>query len=115
PIEDKEQQIRQVHRLSDETPVVFLEVSLGDTSEFMHQPRIEVVQDTGRFVVRITNCVSIAHAIAGIALELAKHGKPPEVHFGWSDNNPMAASLSFVLFGEGNVPWMVRELVCRAE
>jgi hypothetical protein len=27
----------------------------------------------------------------------------------------MAANLRFVLFGEGNVPWMVRELIRLAE
>jgi hypothetical protein len=27
----------------------------------------------------------------------------------------MAANLNFVLFGEGNVPWLVRELIRKAE
>ena len=27
----------------------------------------------------------------------------------------LAASIGFLLFGEGNVPWMVRELICREE
>jgi tetratricopeptide (TPR) repeat protein len=43
--------------------------------------------------------------IAAISLELSKVGKPPEIHFGWSDENPLAANLRFVLFGEGNVPY----------
>ena len=34
---------------------------------------------------------------------------------GWSNENPLAASASFFLFGEGNVPWMVRELVRKLE
>ena len=28
---------------------------------------------------------------------------------------PLAANLHFVLFGEGNVPWLVRELIRKAE
>ena len=88
---------------------------MGDTSEVVQQPVIEVLQDEGRFVVRIEKCVSIAHAIATVALELAKSGKPPELHFGWSDRSPLSTSINFVLFGEGNVPWMVRELIRRAE
>ena len=42
-------------------------------------------------------------------------GHPPEIHFGWSNENPMAANIGFLLFGEGNVPWMVRELILDAE
>ena len=63
----------------------------------------------------VERCVSIAHVIAAIALELSRVGKPPEIHFGWSNESPMAASVGFLLFGEGNVPWMVRELIRRAE
>jgi hypothetical protein len=53
--------------------------------------------------------------VATIALELSRVGKPPEIHFGWSDENPLAASIGFFLLGEGNVPWRVRELIRKAE
>jgi len=46
---------------------------------------------------------------------MAKVGRPPEIHFGWTDQTPWSGTLGFLLFGEGNVPWMVRELVRRAE
>jgi hypothetical protein len=65
--------------------------------------------------LQITNCGSIPHVLAAVAMELSKVGKPPEIHFGWSDESPLFASLSFVLFGEGNVPWLVRELIRKAE
>ena len=94
---------------------MFVEAVLGDTSEFEQNPLMEVVQEEERFIVRLRRCVSIAHAVATIALELSKTGKPPEIHFGWSDENPLAANLGFLLFGEGNVPWMVRELISQAE
>jgi hypothetical protein len=88
---------------------------LGDTSEFEQNPLLEVTDQQGRFIVRLRRCVSIAHAVATVALELSKTGKPPEIHFGWSNENPLAANLGFLLFGEGNVPWMVRELIQKAE
>ena len=44
----------------------------------------------------------------------AKVGRPPEVHFGWTDDSPVSGTLGFLLFGEGNVPWMVRDLVRHA-
>jgi hypothetical protein len=111
----KEQIIRERHRLADEVPIVFIEAEVGDPSEFQQMPLMEVRESEGRFVIAVNRCVSVAHVIAAIALELSRFGKPPEVHFGWSNENPMSASISFLLFGEGNVPWMVRELVRKAE
>jgi hypothetical protein len=115
PLESKEEDIRRVHRLAPDTPIVYIEASVGDASEFLHHPRMEVIEAEGRFVLRVTRCHSIAHVIAAISLELSKSGRPPEIHFGWSDESPLAANLRFVLFGEGNVPWMVRELIRKAE
>jgi hypothetical protein len=111
----KEEHIRRRHRLTPDVPVVFLESVLGDPSEFYQVPLMEVRQEEGRFTIRVTRCTSVAHAIAAVALELSKVGKPPEIHFGWSNENPFVANLNFVLFGQGNVPWMVRELIRKAE
>ncbi len=111
----KEEQIRREHHLDPNMPIVFVEATLGDVSEFYHSPIIEVTEEEGRFIIRVTKCASIAHTLVSIALELSKSGTPPELHFGWSDENPLAMNLSFVLFGEGNVPWMVRELIIKAE
>ena len=112
---EKEEQIRRVHHLDAGVPIVFVEATLGDVSEFYHSPIIEVTEEEGRFIIRVTKCASIAHTLASIALELSKSGTPPELHFGWSDENPLAMNLGFVLFGEGNIPWMVRELIIKAE
>ena len=111
----KEEQIRREHHLDPNMPIVFVEATLGDVSEFYHSPIIEVTEEGGRFIIRVTKCASIAHTLVSIALELSKSGTPPELHFGWSDENPLAMNLSFVLFGEGNIPWMVRELITKAE
>jgi hypothetical protein len=114
-IVEKDERIRRVHRLGAKVPVVFVEATVGDPSEFHHNPTIEVTEDQDRFVLKLTQCASIAHAIATVALELSKTGKPPEIHFGWSDESPLVANISFILFGEGNVPWLVRELIQKAE
>jgi hypothetical protein len=114
-IAQKDESIRRVHRLSAKVPIVFVEATVGDPSEFHQNPMIEVVEQDERFVLKLTRCVSIAHAVATVALELSKTGKPPEIHFGWSGESPLAANLGFLLFGEGNVPWLVRELILKAE
>jgi hypothetical protein len=111
----KEALVRHRHRLAPDVPVVFVEAELGDASNFFHQPLLEVREEEERFLVRISRCVSIAHVIAAAALELSKVGKPPEIHFGWSNESPVEANLNFLLFGQGNIPWMVRELIRRSE
>jgi hypothetical protein len=112
---EKDRTIRQMHRLGPDVPIVFIEAEVGDPSEFRHNPIMSVRQSEGRFVIDVQRCVSIAHVIATIALECSRVGRPPEIHFGWSNESPLAASFGFLLFGEGNVPWMVRELIRRAE
>ena len=111
----KEAQIRREHRLPRDLMVVFVEVDLADASEFVNEPVMQVRQEEGRFVIKITSAASIAHTLAAVALEMAKVGRPPEIHFGWTDESPVSGTLGFLLFGEGNVPWMVRELLRRAE
>lgn len=112
---EKEATIRWRHRLPPETPIVFIEAQLGDASDFVQKPVMEVLEQDGRFILRVEKCASVSHVIAVIALELSKVGNPPEVHFGWSDESPLRTNLDFLLFGEGNIPWMVRELVKDAE
>jgi hypothetical protein len=76
---------------------------------------MKIEQEEGRFIMKITGAASISHTLAAVALEMAKVGRPPEIHFGWTDESPVSGTLGFLLFGEGNVPWMVRELIRRAE
>jgi hypothetical protein len=111
----KEESIRREHRLSADIPIVFLEVALGDASDFYQEPLVEVTQEGERFLLRVGRAASIAHVIAAVGLELSKVGKPPEIHFGWTDESPVAGTVGFLLFGEGNVPWMVHELLAKAE
>lgn len=112
---EKEQAIRREHRIPRDLMIVFVEVELADASEFSPQPVIAVAQEQGRYVLKITEAASISHTLAALALEMAKAGRPPEIHFGWTDESPVSGTLGFLLFGEGNVPWMVRSLLRRAE
>ena len=112
---DKEASIRKEHRIPKELMIVFVEVVLQDASEFVNEPVIEIRQEEGRYTLKITGAASIAHTLAAVSLEMAKVGHPPEIHFGWTDETPWTGTLGFLLFGEGNVPWMVRELLRNAE
>ncbi len=111
---EKEAHIRKEHRIPAEQMVVFIEVELADASDFVGDAVMDVSQEEGRYVVKVTGAASIAHTLAAVALEMAKVGEPPEIHFGWTDESPVSGMFGFLLFGEGNVPWMVRELLRKA-
>lgn len=112
---EKEGAIRREHRIPRDLMIVFIEVELNDASDFAPEPVMQIQQDGGRYVIDITGAASISHTLAALSLEMAKVGRPPEIHFGWTDETPVSGMLGFLLFGEGNVPWMVRDLIKRAE
>jgi hypothetical protein len=114
-LESKEATIRHEHRIPPEVMVVFVEVNLADPSDFAPTPELTVKEEEGRYVVKVRNAASIAHTLAAVALDMSKAGKPPTIHFGWTDDSPVSGTLGFLLFGEGNVPWEVRELIRKAE
>jgi hypothetical protein len=111
----KEHEIRHKHRIAPDVPIIYIEAELGDPSDFLNVPLMRIEYEDGREVIRVSRCASIAHVLAAIALEFRKVGKPPELIFGWSNENPLAANLHFLLMGEGNIPWMVHELIRHAE
>jgi hypothetical protein len=112
---NKEAQIRREHRIPRDLMIVFVEVELADASEFVNEPELRITEEEGRYVMKITGAASVSHTLAALALEMGKVGRPPEIHFGWTDESPVSGTLGFLLFGEGNVPWMVRDLIRRAE
>jgi hypothetical protein len=115
PRDVKEKMIREEHQIDPSMEVVFLEIDLADASDFYQTPQIEVVREGTRFVIAVTRCASVPHAVAAVALELSKVGKPPALHFGWSELSLVQSSWGYLAFGEGNVPWKVRALICQME
>jgi hypothetical protein len=112
---DKEAQVRCEHRIPRDLMIVFVEVELADASEFVNEPELRVTREGERFVLKVAGAASIANTLAAVALELGKIGRPREVHFGWTEDTPIGGTLGFLVFGEGNVPWLVRDLIRRAE
>lgn len=112
PLSDKALEIRANHRIADDVQIVFVEIDRGDTSEFLNRPRLSIRQELGFLLIRVTEATSVSHTIASIARELSRNCPGgTEVLFGWSEGRPLDLAIGFVLFGEGNVPTMVRELL----
>ncbi len=114
-LDEKYKTVREEYCLNPTTPIIFIEASLGDPSNFYHKPLMQIERDGEFEVIRVSRCVSISHVLAAICLEMcAGDNTPPHVIFGWSHESPLAANLNFLLLGEGNIPWMVKELIRKA-
>jgi hypothetical protein len=113
----KEAAIRLDHRLDDDIPIVFVEVYLEDASDFYQEPVMKVWREGDLHIVEIRHCSSVAHALASVGMELSKgeNTLPPEFHFDWSEASSIRAVIGFMLFGEGNVPALVRDLLRKGE
>lgn len=112
---ERNEHLQRDYQLDPSTPVIFIEAFVGDPSNFYQQPLMEIGRQEGLEVIRLSRCVSVSHVLAAICLELCRDGgAPPQIIFGWSNEPPLAANLNFLLLGEGNIPWMVRELVRKA-
>lgn len=112
---EKCKNLQREHRLNPATPTIFIEAVLGDPSNFYQKPLMKIEREGALEVIRVSRCVSVAHVLAAICLKLCDDGgEPPEIIFGWSHEQPIAANLNFLLLGEGNIPWMVKELIRRA-
>lgn len=116
-LEHKEASIRLDHRLAADLPMVFVQAQLGDASDFYEKPMMEVRQHDANYLIKISRCTSVAHALAAVGMELAKGSEtiPPEFHFDWSEESSVKATLGFLLLGEGNVPWLVHDILKKAE
>jgi hypothetical protein len=114
-LSEKKRDLERLYRLDPSTHVLFIEVELGDPSNFYQQPLMRIEREDGLEEIRLSRCCSVSHVLASVCIELcAGGGEPPEIVFGWSNEPPLAANLNFLLLGEGNIPWMVKALVHRA-
>jgi hypothetical protein len=110
-----ERRIRADHQLAPQADIVFVEIEVDDPSDFLQTLMIEVMRENNRYIIKATMGVSVAHALAAIALEMSRYSKPPGLHFAWPNRDMLSASWSYLAFGAGNIPWKVRELIQLAE
>jgi hypothetical protein len=113
--ENKLRDASQSHHLPPDEPVLFLEVSPGDVSEFSGKLKVTGV-DVGGY--RVLRCVSpaIPNAIAALLLHIRDQTrKIPHAYFGWTEGNPITYLLKFLAFGEGDTAPVTREVLRQTE
>ncbi len=112
---EKDRETREYHHLPDDEPMLFLEVTLGDTSEFESEVAVRGEERHG-YGVLTARSAAVANTIAAILLHLRDTtGRRPHVYFHWAEGNPVWALLRYLLFGGGDVPPLTREVLRVAE
>jgi hypothetical protein len=111
----KEWQERNDHHIPRGEPLLFLEVTPTDASEFEHTLRVTAEDVAGYHVLR-ASAPSVPHAIAAFLLWVRDHtGQVPHVYFDWTEGNPLHHLARFLLFGTGDIPPVTREILRIAE
>jgi len=95
--------------------VLFIEVSVGDSSDFEGELEVRGVERHGFRVLAVQGS-TVPNAIAAVALQLrTEFGCMPHVYFRWTEGNPLTNLLRFLFFGEGEIAPMTREVLREAE
>lgn len=110
----KEREERQANEIPAGAPVVFLEVSVKDASDFAQSLRVRGEVIEGYRVLRVDSS-SVPNTIAAVLIAMRdRTGKQPHAYFGWSEGNPLKYLARFILFGEGDIAPLTHEVLRRA-
>ncbi|MBW4586163.1 amino acid transporter [Aetokthonos hydrillicola Thurmond2011] len=111
----KEQQMRNDNHIPLSDPILFLEILVSDASEFENIVTLKGLEVGGYRILRAESA-AVPNTIAAILLYLRDlTGKIPHAYFNWPEGNPMDYLLRFILFGEGDIAVVTREVLRQAE
>jgi len=111
----KEHEERMRNQIPADDPVVFLEVTLSDPSEFEAQLQVTGEERHGYRILRLESS-AVPNAIAAVLLHVRDlTGKRPHVYFDWTEGSPGAHLLRYLIFGSGEVAPVTREVLRAAE
>jgi len=112
---DKEAQVRKDAHVPAGDPLLFVEVSISDASEFESALEVTGIDRYGYRVLRLRS-TSVPNALAALMLYLRDlTGARPHIYFEWTEGNPFTNLLRFLFFGVGEVAPITREVLREAE
>jgi hypothetical protein len=111
----KEKEAREDNHIAASEPLLFLEVEVADASEFTDVLEVRGAEVNGYRVLRARSS-AVPNAIAALLLHLRNTtGKLPHAYFTWGEENPIKFLIRFILFGQGDVAPVTREVLRGAE
>jgi hypothetical protein len=112
---EKAYEERLRHQIPPDDPVLFLEVTVADPSEFEARLQVTGEERHGYRILRMESS-AVPNAIAAVLLHIRDlTGKLPHIYFDWTEGNPVAHLLRFLIFGSGEVAPVTREVLREAE
>jgi hypothetical protein len=112
---EKEDEERTKNQIPADDPVLFLEVTVSDPSEFEAQLQVTGEERHGYRILRMESS-AVPNAIAAVLLHMRDlTGRRPHVYFDWTEGNPAGHLLRYLFFGGGEVAPVTREVLREAE
>lgn len=111
----KAREVREDNHIPATDSILFLEVQVSDASKFVDTIRVKGVM-VGEHRILRAESAAVPNTIAAILLYLRDQtGCLPHAYFGWIEGNPIQYLLRFILFGEGDIAVVTREVLRKAE
>lgn len=111
----KERGEREASHIPQGDPVIFLEVTVRDPSEFAARVQVTGEEIAGFRVLRAEG-TAVPNTIAAVLLAIRdRTGQRPHAYFGWAEGNPLKYLSRFIFFGEGDIAPTTREILRKAE
>jgi hypothetical protein len=111
----KEFSQRDHTHMPDRGPVLFLEVIVRDSSDFSADIAVQGDKKYGVRRLRVEG-PTVPNSIAAVLLALRdRTGEVPHAYFDWTEGNPVSLLIRFLVFGDGEVAPVTREVLRRAE
>lgn len=112
---DKTNEIRKDNDVPKWAPLVFVEVTVSDASDFETELSVHGEERFGHRILTVKSSV-VANTIAEILLAARDlTGLTPHVYFSWTEGNPFRNLLRFLFVGDGEVAPVTREVLREAE
>ena len=113
---EKLQQTLADHDVPPDAEVLFVEVTVRDPSDFESTLDVHGELRHGGHRVLTLESATVPNALAALLLEIRdRTGRRPHIYFEWTEGNPAAHLLRFLMFGQGEVAPVTREVLREAE
>ncbi|MEU4563033.1 amino acid transporter [Actinoplanes sp. NPDC023936] len=102
--------------MTDQRDVLFVEVTVRDASDFETELHVRGELRHGRYRVLTMESSSVPSALAALLLWVrdTTHRRP-HIYFEWTEGNPVANFARYLIFGQGEVAPVTREIIRQAE